>query len=74
MEQENLYFNFVWLLQNRFSYLSRGNENPLKSPWAVSQLIMRVSKPIQYDPKGEPWRIIIKTKKKIIYQFISRVF
>ena len=37
-----------------FSYLSRGNENLLKSPCAVSQLIMRVSKPIQYDPKGEP--------------------
>ena len=32
VELKSLYFNFVWLLQNRiFSYLSRGNEKLLKS-------------------------------------------
>ena len=31
VELKTLYFNFVWLLQNRvFSYLSRGNEKLLK--------------------------------------------
>ena len=32
VELKSLYFNFVWVLQNRvFSYLSRGNEKLLKS-------------------------------------------
>ena len=71
VEPKTLYFNFVWLLQNRFLlsisrkwkayyYLS------LSVSRAVSQVIIRVHKPhgsAQLNPKGAPWLIIITTIK-----------
>ena len=74
-DKKTLYFSFDWLLQKLFSpfYLEE-----MKNYWslvvsrAVSQLIMRVNKPAfayklvqlcSKNLKGEPWRIVIKTKQ-----------
>ena len=65
VELKTLYFNFVWLLQNRFLLFILKNYLSLSVSRTVNQLIMQVYKPkveyklaLQEKPQGRLWKSV----------------